>query len=54
MAFTGPERVTDAPTLEAIYRLRATVWRETGDVAQAAFADGRWSDEYDPDRACTG
>ena len=48
MAFTGPERVTDAPTLEAIYRLRATVWRETGDVAQAAFADGRWSDEHDP------
>ena len=48
MSFTGPEQVTDAPTLEAIYRLRATVWRETGDVAQAAFADGRWSDEHDP------
>ena len=40
--------MADAATLEAIYRLRATVWRETGDVAQAAFADGRWCDEYDP------
>jgi GNAT superfamily N-acetyltransferase len=46
--FTGPEQVTDPPTLEAIYRLRAAVWRETGDIAQAAFGDGRWSDEYDP------
>ena len=43
-----PERVTDGPTLEAIYRLRASVWRETGDIAQAAFGDGRWSDEHDP------
>ena len=48
MSFSGPEQVTDPPTLEAIYRLRATVWHETGDVAQAAFADGRWSDEHDP------
>ncbi len=48
MGFRGPERVTDAPTLEAIYRLRASVWRETGDIAQAAFRDGRWSDEHDP------
>jgi len=47
MAFGGPERVTDAPTLEAIYHLRATVWRETGDIAQAAFGDGGWSDEHD-------
>jgi GNAT superfamily N-acetyltransferase len=46
--FRGPERVADPPTLEAIYRLRAAVWRETGDIAQAAFADGRWSDEHDP------
>lgn len=48
MGFRGPERVGDEPTLEAIYRLRAAVWRETGDIAQAAFADGRWSDEHDP------
>ena len=48
MGFAGPERVTDAGTLEAIYRLRAAVWRETGDIAQAAFGDGRWSDEHDP------
>ena len=48
MAFRGPERVADPPTLEAIYRLRAAVWRETGDIAQAAFADGGWSDEHDP------
>jgi GNAT superfamily N-acetyltransferase len=49
VALAGPERVTDAPTLEAIYRLRAAVWRETGDIAQAAFAGGSWSDEHDPD-----
>jgi len=48
MGFAAPERVTDAPTLEAIYHLRAAVWRETGDIAQAAFSDGRWSDEHDP------
>jgi GNAT superfamily N-acetyltransferase len=48
VVFRGPERVRDAPSLEAIYRLRAAVWRETGDIAQAAFADGRWSDEHDP------
>lgn len=48
MGFHGPERVSDEPTLEAIYRLRAAVWRETGDIAQRAFADGRWSDEHDP------
>ncbi len=50
MTFDGPERVTatDTATLEAIYRLRAAVWRETGDIAQAAFADGRWRDEHDP------
>lgn len=48
MGFRGPERVDDEPTLEAIYRLRAAVWRETGDVAQAAFGDGRWRDEHDP------
>jgi GNAT superfamily N-acetyltransferase len=47
MGFDGPERVTDAPTLAAIARLRAAVWRETGDVAQAAFRDGGWSDEHD-------
>lgn len=40
--------MTDASTLDAIYRLRAAVWRETGDLAQAAFGDGRWSDEHDP------
>ncbi len=47
MSFSGPELVTDVPTLEAIYRLRAAVWRETGDIAQAAFADGSWSDDHD-------
>ena len=47
MAFSAPERVTDTPTLEAIYRLRAAVWLQTGDIAQAAFRDGRWSDEHD-------
>lgn len=45
--FSGPELVTDPATLEAIYRLRAAVWRETGDVAQSAFTDGTWSDEHD-------
>jgi GNAT superfamily N-acetyltransferase len=39
--------VTDAPTLEAIYRLRAAVWRHSGHAAPAAFAGGRWSDEHD-------
>jgi GNAT superfamily N-acetyltransferase len=48
MTFSGPERVTDAATLEAIYRLRAAVWRETGDLSHAAFRDGSWSDEHDP------
>ena len=48
MSLGEPERVSDAPTLEAIYRLRAAVWRETGDIARAAFGDGRWSDEHDP------
>jgi GNAT superfamily N-acetyltransferase len=48
MGFRGPERVGDAATLAAIYRLRAAVWRETGDVAQAAFPGGSWSDEHDP------
>ncbi len=48
MGFSGPERVTDGATLDAIYRLRASVWRETGDIATAAFRDGRWSDEHDP------
>jgi GNAT superfamily N-acetyltransferase len=48
MAFRGPEPVGEPATLQAIYRLRASVWRETGDIAQAAFADGSWSDEHDP------
>lgn len=43
----GPVAASDVPTLEAIYRLRAEVWRETGDVSQAAFADGSWSDAHD-------
>jgi GNAT superfamily N-acetyltransferase len=47
MGFGGPERVTDTATLGAIYRLRAAVWRETGDIAQAAFRDGAWCDEHD-------
>jgi len=47
VACRGPELVTDAPTLEAIYRLRAAVWLETGVVGKAAFGDGRWSDEHD-------
>lgn len=47
-AVHGPELVTDPDTLEAIYRLRAAIWRETADVAQSAFADGTWSDEHDP------
>lgn len=48
MSFRGPQRAGDAPTLQAIYRLRAAVWRETGDISQAAFRDGAWSDEHDP------
>jgi len=47
MAFRGPQRVADPATLAAIYRLRASVWRQTGDVAQAAFPGGSWSDEHD-------
>jgi hypothetical protein len=47
MAAGEPELVSDTPTLEAIYRLRAAVWRETGNVAPAAFGDGRWNDEHD-------
>ena len=47
MAFRGPDIVTDAPTLEAIYRLRAAVWTQTGYASPCAFGDGRWSDEQD-------
>jgi N-acyl-L-homoserine lactone synthetase len=43
----APELVNDAATLEAIYRLRAQVWRETGTVSPAAFGSGGWSDEHD-------
>lgn len=42
-----PELVTDPSTREAIYRLRAQVWRETAAVSPAAFRGGRWSDEHD-------
>ena len=45
--FRGPERITDPPTLEAIYRLRAEVWRATVPVAAAAFAGDRWCDDVD-------
>ena len=45
--FRGPDRITDAPTLEAIYRLRLAVWSEAGTVSEAAFPDGRWYDEED-------
>ena len=41
------EPASDPPTLEAICRLRAQVWRETGNVAPAVFGGGRWSDEHD-------
>ena len=47
IGFRGPDRITDAPTLEAIYRLRVAVWREAGAIAEAAFPDGRWCDEED-------
>jgi hypothetical protein len=49
IGFRGPDRITDAPTLEAIYRLRLAVWREAGTVSEAAFPDGRWCDEEDAD-----
>ena len=42
-----PQLVTDPLTLEAIFRLRAQVWRETGDVSPSALRGGRWSDEHD-------
>ena len=45
--FRGPERITDPATLEAIYRLRVEVWRETAHVSAVAFADGRWCDAVD-------
>lgn len=45
----GPERVTDPPTLDAIYRLRVDVWRETGISSASAFPDGRWCDAPDAD-----
>jgi GNAT superfamily N-acetyltransferase len=47
VALRGPELVSDTATLEAVFRLRAQVWRETGAVSPAAFAEGRWSDEHD-------
>jgi hypothetical protein len=43
----GPVPVTDARTLEAIYRFRVSVWRETGTLAQTAFTGGAWRDEFD-------
>ena len=46
-AFGEPEIVADAPTLEAIYRLRVAVWIATGDASPATFPEGRWSDEHD-------
>jgi len=45
--FRDPELVTETPTLEAIQRLRAEVWRQTGELSWTAFRDGRWSDEHD-------
>ena len=39
--------MTDPATLEAISRLRVTVWRDTGSLAPDAFADGIWWDPID-------
>jgi len=47
VAARAPELVTDPATLERTYRLRAQVWRETGNASPAAFRGGRWSDEHD-------
>lgn len=46
-AFVGPREVSDASSIEEICRLRATVWRKTGDISDRAFADGRWRDAFD-------
>jgi len=43
----GPRTVEDAEVLEAIYRFRVRVWRDSGLLADDAFADGRWKDHYD-------
>jgi hypothetical protein len=45
--FVGPTEVTDAHTIEAICRFRASVWRASGTLADGVFADGRWHDEFD-------
>lgn len=45
----GPERVTDPPTLDAIYRLRVNVWLQTATASPSAFPDGRWCDAQDAD-----
>ncbi len=45
--FRGPERITDPAALEAIYRLRVAVWRETAHLPADTFADGRWCDAAD-------
>lgn len=45
--FVGPTEVTDAPTLEEIYRLRARVWRQMGLARDGAFPNGMWCDPLD-------
>lgn len=44
---TGPIEITDESRIDEICRLRAEVWRATGDAAQGAFPQGEWRDELD-------
>lgn len=46
-AFIGPIEITDPDRIDEICRLRAAVWRETGNVAQDAFLRQGWRDKLD-------
>lgn len=45
--FAGPIEITDRAALDAVYQLRVSVWRQTGKLANGAFRDGSWHDDYD-------
>lgn len=45
--YSDPLEVTDGETIEAICRLRAHVWKATGQAAEGAFPNGGWRDPHD-------
>jgi GNAT superfamily N-acetyltransferase len=45
--FVGPTEVTDARAIEDACRFRASVWSQTGALADRAFDQGRWRDDFE-------